>query len=325
MLIKKTIQTKLNITSANLLYSGDMDAVIMDNIRQRFEGYCYSSCLILEILKIIDHSNFVFSRQRQDASAECSVRFLVRGVIIKPLDILHNCTVRKINKDGHIICQNKHSAIYIKADKALQTIRQGQTIVALAGCITYTIAKPSISINALPFIPMFKDTIVYSMTIDNANGIVQKVYSAMMGEINTNSKLDQEVYMFFVKLLYPYRTMDLLNNMKKGSVTDISKIMTMSEGSRILISRPDCLPMDTPQVYLHNSIETDDVLKYEGIQKTEDGMTTTENYENIMGYIIHTYMEHLISLRHLCTTYPTMDAINDNSNLWDIYIKYRRP
>jgi hypothetical protein len=296
----------------------------MDNLKQRFEGYCYMSCLILEILEIQQRSNFVFSKQRQDGSASCNVRFLVKGIVLKKHEMIHDCVVKKIDKDGHIICKNDYVAVYIRASKALQSIKQGQTIVALTGLVSYMLFKPAISVNALPFIPVTdKSTnVVYSVAVSNTTGIVNKTMELMEEEIKNNKELDKDVHTFFVDLLYPYITKNKFNK-NKDHIKTFSQITKMPNGSKLYLSQPDWLLMDKPVILSYNKVDSDNVLGTEELKSTDDGILVSENYESIMGYMVHKYIEHLLTIRKLCTTYSTMELVEENSNLWDIYKRHR--
>lgn len=323
MIIIKTIQTKVHLDDSVLLYSGDIDSVIMDNLKQRFEGYCFMSCLILEILEIQQRSNFIFSRQRQDGSASCNVRVKVKGIVIKKHEMLHDCVVKKIDKDGHIICKNEHSAIYIRASKALQTIKQDQTIVALAGLVRYKIFKPSISVNALPFIPINDSTeVIYNVVVENKTGVVKKILKRLEDEIDENKLLPEDVYTFFIDLIYPYQSKKRFTSSK--SLTMTFQSIVNAEGKKLTISQPDWLPRDKPMVIVQKNVKSEDVLGTEDLQATKDGIIITESYEGVVGHMIHKYMEHIITIRKLCKSYNTMDLVNKNSNLWDIYKRHRK-
>lgn len=324
MIITKTIQTKVHIDDSILLYSGDIDSVVMDNLKQRFEGYCYMSCLVLEVLEIQKRSNFVFSRQRHDGSASCNVCMKVSGIVIKKHELLHDCVVKKIDKDGHIICKNEHSAVYIRASKALQTIKQGQTIVALAGLVKYKMFKPAISVNALPFIPVADRSadVIYEVIVSNNTNIVQKMLDKMEEEIKKNQSLPKDVYTFFIDLLYPYKTKKKFNDVK-SLAKPLTQLAGSTNGTKLIISQPDWLPMDTPIVLVYSKVDSDNVLGSNDLKSTKEGIIVTEEYENIMGYIVHKYIEHMVTLRKLCTSYDTMEKVNANSNVWDIYKRHR--
>jgi hypothetical protein len=324
MIITKTIQTKVHIDDSILLYSGDIDAVVMDNLKQRFEGFCYMSCLVLDVMDIQQKSNFVFSRQRHDGSASCNVQFRVRGIVIKKHEMLHDCVVKRIDKDGHIICKNKNSAVYIRASKALQAIKQGQTIVALAGLVSYKMFKPAISVNALPFIPIIDklSDVIYTVRVYNTTGIVKKMLVRMEDEIEQNQSLDKDVYAFFLDLLYPYQTKKRYNK-NKSSTKTLSQIASSMRGEQLNLSQPGWLPMDRPVVLSYDNVESKDVLGTDELKSTEDGIVVSENYEAIMGYMVHKYIEHMVTIRKLCTTYNTMELVNANNNVWDIYKRHR--
>jgi hypothetical protein len=327
MIITKTIQTKVHIEDTVLLYSGDIDSVIMDNLKQRFEGYCFMSCLIMEVLEIQQRSNFVFSRQRQDGSVSCNVRVKVKGIVIKKKEILHNCVVKKIDKDGHIICKNDYSAVYIRASETLQTIKQDQIIVALAGNVCYNIFKPAISVNALPFIPIHDNLskTIYNVVVDNTNNIINTMVTDIEKELKKNKaveELDKDVYKFFIDLLYPYSTKKIITESKIPTIT-MSSIVNIDNNTKLTISQPDWLPKDKPIILSHGLVQSKDLIGTNELQETDDGIIITETYCNVVGYMIHKHIEHLSTIRQLCTTYNTMELIQKNNNLWDIYIKGR--
>lgn len=326
MKIKKSIQTRVHIQDPSLLYSGNIDTVIMDNLKQRFEGHCYMSCLIVEIIGIQNRSNFIFSKHRQDGSATCNVRFTVFGIVIKKYEMLHECVVKKIDKDGHIICKNKHAAIYIKVSKALQSIKEDQTIVALAGAVKYKIFKPAISINALPFIPMknISSLVIYNVIVKHPTGIIKKMIKDLDAEIKNNKSLPPDVHSFFMKLIYPYKSNDKLNELKKkATVQSLHDIANLPNNKQLYISQPDILPRDKPVAAVYNTVDSKDLLNHQELQRTPGGIITTEGYETIVGYMIHIHIEHQIMIRQLCTTYNTMELVKKNGNLWDIYTRNR--
>jgi hypothetical protein len=324
MIITLSIQTKVHIVDTSNTYSTGLEAVIMDNLKQRFEGFCYMSCLILEILEIQRTSNFIFSRQRQDTSATGNVTFTVRGVVIKKYEIIHDCIVKNIDKDGHIICSNKHSAVYIRTSEALQSIKKGQTIVALAGIVKYKLYKPEISINALPFIPIADNssTVIYTVVVNNTSGIVRKILDTLNSEIKKNADLDDNVYAFFTDLIYPYKSKKKYTSSKLATKT-LSSIAGLSNGTTLTLSRPDWVPRDSPIVLIHDKVESENILGTEELQETTDGIVITETYDGVVGYFIHTYLEHILLIRQLCISYNTMDLVNNNSNVWEIYKKHR--
>jgi hypothetical protein len=325
MLIEKLLQTRVQLTDPADLYSGNINAIIMDNLKQRYENKCFKSCLVIEVLEIIEKSHFIFSRHSQNAAASCCVRFKVLGMVAKKYEKLHNCVVSKIQKNGDILCKNKYAAIYIKASSALQTIREGQTIVVLAGIMKYIISKPRISVNSYPFIPVFRSNVIYNITIEPST-LIPTFMSRLLLEEKKNGDIKDDIKNHFVSLLYPYRTKNILNSMlgQGCSFSTFSDVVGMPNGTSLMMSRPDCLPCDAPVVMIHSKPPLEDLLGYDELKKSKDGIVTTENYTTIMVQLISSYIELLIDIRELSSTYNTMEKIEENKNLWNIYEKHKR-
>ena len=323
MLVEKSIQTSVQLKDPFQLYSSDIDAEVLDVLRQRFEGVCHSSCLVLEVVEIQERSQFKFSRQRQDASATCNVRFKVRGLVIGRYEILHGCVVQKIDKDGHIICRGNNAAIYIKAAKALQSIREGQTIVAVAGLVKYQLFKPDMSVNALPFIPVFEPRVVYTVVVEMRTGVVEAMLRGVEEEVAANKELDAEVYKFFVDLIYPYASLKCFEGLE-GVVTPMEEVARLPRGGTVSFSAPDCLPVEGAVVLVHGSVGAKNILGFGGVKDMGGGVEVAEEFEAVFGCVVHRHREKLIALRQLCVVYNTMGVVRENSNLWEIYKRHRR-
>jgi hypothetical protein len=309
----RDIQTRVVFNNPNDIY-GDQENNVLRVLRNRYENKCYMSCFVVEITEILQLGQLIFSRQKIDGSAVCNVHFRVRCIIIKKNDILHDCKVIKINKHGHILCKNQHAVIYINKHKALQTIREGQVILAIAGVIKYKPLTPSITVCALPFIPIVNPTTRYVLNI-TASNTVDILLDKLAEETKINSELDSKINTFFTELLYPYAKKRI--NQQEISFTDVR-----TRNGQIILSQPDWLPIG-PNLIV-NDKKNLNPLKTEEIQESKSGdLVITENYENIMGYFIHKHIEQLLTIRKLCTTYNTMEAINANANLWNIYTRNR--
>jgi hypothetical protein len=180
-------------------------------------------------------------------------------------------------------------------------------------------------VNALPFIPIIdrSSDVIYTVQVSNTNGIVKKMLVRMEDEIKQNQSLDKGVYAFFLDLLYPYQTKKRYYK-DKSSTKTLSQIASSVNGTKLNLSQPDWLPMDMPVVLSYDNVESEDILGTDELKSTEEGILVSENYESIMGYMVHKYIEHMVTIRKLCTTYSTMELVKANGNVWDIYKRHRR-
>lgn len=327
MIIVKEIQTRVTFVDPTLLYSGDIETVIMDLLRQRFEGVCYMSCLILEITAITRRGNILFSQQSQDASATCSVAFRVRGMVIKKFEMVHRCVVKKIDKDGHIICKNAHASVFIRASSALQSIKEGQTIVALAGGVQYSAFKSEISVNALPFVPIINqnDGTLFTLVARPLQEapLVKAMLEKMADEKKSIDSVAADVRDFFTDLVYPLATRDKHAlglkdpNLRVMSFKDLATL-----SGTVHVSTP--VWADAGTFVLHKKVAAEDILGSSRIMLSNEGIVVSDNYESVMAGLIYLYVEHLMMIRQLCEAYDTMDAVRANQNLWNIYKSHRR-
>jgi hypothetical protein len=316
MIIEKIFQTVCTFNDHRTLFTGDMEATLLLELNNRFKDVCFMSCLVQEVTRIVRFSNPVICTQRQNASVTCSVTAVLRGVIIKEHEILYNCEVLKIDKNGHIICKNDTCAIYIRASKKLQTIKQGQMIIAEAGLVRYNPFKSAISVNATPFVPRI-DTLshtIYEVT-PVKNDSIDKLYGDMTTLTTDVKSANPKVYEFFIDLLYPYKnTKELDNDVKLVSIKQI-----IETSGKIIISRPDWLPFEESSMLVHKKLSSENILDTEELQTVEHGLYIKENYLAVMGHILQTRIEFLNTVKCLCDIYKTMDDVKNNNNIWAIY------
>jgi hypothetical protein len=321
MLIEKIIQRKIHITEHIEAFTGDKDAVVLDKLKQTLVGKCYKSCLILEILEILRVSDFVVSRHRQDASTVCSVQFKVRGLTLEKHQVIHGCVIKNIDKNNHIVAEGKNMAVYIKADGALKTLRNGQTIVAIVGNAKYTLFSPVISVNAFPFIPIKKgmEQMIFKVQVSKHSELNK--YIDRLNSIGSENKtLDRK---FFDDLLYPRK--GKMSPPPKASIMSIGSVMDQKEGKTMYIAIPDYLSKTAHSIVVFDEkdLGLEDPLG-STLQKTKTGtMVVSEKFVSVIGSIIHEFLKYEDIVAQLCSTYGTEELRKENSNIWDIYTKYK--
>jgi len=328
MLIEKLIQTRDNIVEPNLLYSSSIDDIILDNLRQRFTGKCYMSCLITEVVEIVKRSNLILSKTRQDGSFVCNIIIKIRGIVIPNHGVVHNAVVKNIDKQGRMICKNDNSAIYVHPVINTQTIRIGQSIPVISRMSRYKQFKKLITVDAIPFIPSIDKTSETIYKVDfKHTPLVTRLFNKLNIELEKNKKLDKKVCAFFTELLYPYKTKVLYDKTVKNknvSVVNIKDFINDHKEKSFIISSPDWVPKNKNVILSYTTVDTKNILNSEELKKTNRGIFITEKYEVVVGYFIQKLIEYNITVRNLCTTYNTMKLIKDNKNLWTIYKTHRK-
>jgi hypothetical protein len=319
MHIEKILQWKEHISDQVLLHSGDIKAVVLDNFKQRFVKKTFSSMYITEIVEIIRLGNYEISRQRQDASAFASVMFKVRGIVLEEGQLVHDCRISNIGKDGTIICKNDYVAAYLKASKQLRSLKAGQKIVLRVAKAKYGLLNDRISVNALPFIPMREkiDTAIFKVKVSNA--YLQDIQNTLGVITHENKTLDRK---FFDKLLHPHK------NSKHGmpsvaliSIDDLKKY----EGKTIFMCLPSWVHRNTQKIAIFDIKEKEckDPLKTKNIRKWKDYMIVRENFQAALGNILVRFIKYEHNIKRLCEVYNTPELIKSHSNLWEIYENFK--
>jgi hypothetical protein len=326
MISTKILQTIVELTD-NMSLSADIDSVIIDILIQRFKKKCFNSSFILDIIRIIRKSDIIYSKHKQDASACVTVMFEVEVIIIKKYDILHNCSVKKIDEKGNFICKNEHSSIYINSHPSLQTIKINQVIVVIAGIIDYDVFKPEMSIKGLPFIPIINKSldVVYKLTVPQDTPLIVSKLEELESVMDLSKNYDKLVLKFFHEVLYPYKTQEEYKKIQKSdSLISVTKL-SFKKGKTVFISRSPYVPLNTLTIINHTDIKTEDPLEYKELQvlKKTNQLVSDEDYDMIISSIIHEHIEYFHSIYKLAEVYNTMDIVKKNNNLWDIYIKHR--
>jgi hypothetical protein len=278
------------------------------------------------VIEIIRHSNFVFSKQRQDASAVCSVTFRIKGIIFKPFELIHNCEVRKIDKNGHIICKNEHASVYIHANKFLQSITKGQIIVARAGVAAYKIFKPECSIPALPFVPVFNKSsnTIFKLVVPKDMPLVNTVMKLLREGLKNQDDLTPYSLKFFTELMYPYASTSVLDATKDVKVTSFESLLKQNIGTEVIISQPEYTPLSAPNLLVHSKLNINDMLGSKDVTLSNGNIVISEDFDSVVAGIIQLYIEHLYAINMLSTTYHTEELIKKSNSLWSLYRNNRR-
>lgn len=318
MIIDQVFQRKIHITEHAEAFTGDAKAVALDKLKQTIVGKCYMSCLILEIVEILRVSDMVISRHTQDASKVCSVLFKARTLKLEKHQPLHGCVIKNIDKKNNIVAEGEHVAVYIKADPAVKNLRVGQTIVAKVGNARYTPFASVISVNALPFVPTRTglEKIVFKVTVEDSNEL--NIYiDRLKSVVDENKTLDRK---FFDTLVHPRKNkIELPASTKIVSVVDLMK----KKGETLYIGLPDYISTDQYSIIVFDEKKLDLTDPIANLKKSIHGMVVSENYISVMGSIIHEMIKYEDNIKQLCTVYSTDAIRKENSNIWDIYTKYK--
>src|SRR6185437_13766976 len=206
MHIIKIYETTLNITAKEMYF--DLDKVIMDKLREKYEGKCEKDSLIVKILGIDKKSFCRLSKSRLDGSGNIDLQFRAEAVVYNNDDILTGCEIQKIEKGNKIICKHEIAVVNIKGNKNLQSLQPKQKITNKIETISYLKGVDKITIYGVPYSYSYKFTLYLtnfkSISRENVEILANKI-KEIDSEREKYKSADKSSTKFFSNLYYPFK------------------------------------------------------------------------------------------------------------------------
>lgn len=307
MIVKKIIETFLDINEPNEIFSTDRNQMIIDKLTEKFVGICYNSCLILKINKIIRRS-YIYMKDTLDGDAYTNVMFEVDCVIYIKDEIINGCKIIKKEPNGIIHAKSKYAGIQLNIQPSMSILKEKDIVPVIVKLVRYNINQSAISVLAMPFMPIMNPIQYY-----NINGTLSKSQSdnlkLLMDQVkedeNKIKKLnsnDKKIYKFFNDLLH-YKNKE---STPKSNSMNIMDILNLKTG-----------------IVFQNMLTYDDSnINY--MEKKEDSKAVDESPFIIFSTLLINYLSHLQTLNNFLDYYPTFTDVQKNKNTWKFYSMFKK-
>lgn len=133
--IIKTNETKISLTQKELYM--DIDKICMEKLKVRFEGKCYNSGLILEVLEIINRSSVYINNDDPKLSGIINVQFKTKSISYPEKSVIF-IKISSITGDdirGHSL--SNHVAATLRANNYMSNLKKDQIIPLIITSIKY--------------------------------------------------------------------------------------------------------------------------------------------------------------------------------------------
>lgn len=310
MIIKREIKTWLDITDPNDMYKQDKDKMILELLSEKFNGICYNSCLITKVNKIIRRSK-IYLKDTLDGHANVSVIFEVECIIYIKNEIINGCKIIKKEINGIIHAKSQYAGIQLNIQPSMSIFKEGDIFPLIVKKVRYNISQSSISVLAIPFMPLSSDLVFYNI-IGSLNNEKKESLNLLLEQIqqhedytkklNTDSK---KIYKFFTELLQADKSYK------------IGKIIDMKE----LINIPKGILFKTFKQYNDsgiNYIKDLDDLKETDKKIVNDNLIDEDVYI-VISSIMNRYLSHLQTLQDFVKHYSTFTDLQKHKNVWKFY------
>jgi len=334
MKIIKDYETIINL-SAIEMYS-DIDKIILDKLRQRFENKCEKNSLIIKVLNIVKRSKCNLSKSRLDGSADVNVQFRADAIIYNNDDILTGCEVQKIDRGSNILCKHEVAIINIKGNRNLHSLKTGQKITIKISSISYPKGYGKITIYGMPYSYSYKFMMYYtsleSIKLTDNIILLKNKLKDIDDELKIHNQLDKNSLKFFNNIFYPFKDSfdDKMSILKKSKIEilnmyDLASSLIKPDTPQrdIYLIRHTIIDKSTP--FIISIIESDlksgivDILD----PKLYEIEIVKENIFIVLYQFLNDYLSHLKIIREMTQIY-TESEIDTHNNIWNIYNKLKK-
>ena len=312
MLIKKTIETIVDIKNADDIYSKNRDTMLIDKLTNKFVGICYHSCYILKINKIIRRS-YIYMKDTLDGDSQCTILFEVDAIVYIQNEIIHGCSIVKKEQNGITHAKSKYAGIQLSIPPNMAIFKENDTVPMIVKKVRYNIFQNSISILAAPFTQIQQTSIQYILTgtlSKDETADITKLLSQVTDEIVYVDSLnanDKKIYKFFNDLLSTH-TNKLHTKNKLVDILQIKNGVVYKSNT-----------FDDINIYHTQSDMKDDLDKLETDTKLSDVNIITESVYIVFYTLILEFISSIQTLREFINNYPTFAAVQHDKNIWKMY------
>ena len=209
MLITKILDTSVDLKTHAEIYDPDVVGVLMKKLRERFNGRCFSSMLIIDVVEVIRYSDRIMVDNMLTGAAYINVRFKVNGMVLVQGEVVHGCKVTKV-LDHNIIISHPYINGYMTADtkhKIMGLIAVDEVVPVIVDHIRYNVGKTQITMSCKPYIPQPFSEIFYNITDTLHTEKLEDILTRLSDEEKLHEKIKTtKVYLGFKAMIYPYKT-----------------------------------------------------------------------------------------------------------------------
>lgn len=326
--MKTTTQIELNLTINDIsaIYSKNYDHMIIQQVKNMYEGRCMDNQFVQSIDKIIVKRSLP-NLIKRDLDAKIRIYVVVSATVIRydMYDTINRMIINKIIPKGKIgvtdllECSNDHAKALIKLDDRLVGFKVGDTIpikvgatqagVNKVGTIMFKINHTEVLVSACPFVPHRMPNIAYTipkMSSLEREKLKTELTELIQSRLNTRENVDADRLKYFDSLVYSFKT----NQAKKAIGTTVALFDLLSnlakyEGKFVMIN---------PMINL-SLLQVSIVSKKDADQ--EDIIITSDS--SALRSMTFTFAKHLDLLCELSDIYKDELMFDQHQYVWDLY------
>ena len=310
MLIKKTIETSLDLNNPLDIFSINLNTIIINKLTDKYVNKCFNSCFILKINRIIRRS-MIYMKDSLDGGSYVNILFEVDAIVYTKGEIIHDVTIVKKEINGILHAKSKYAGIQLNMKSNSSIYNEGDIVPVIVRAYRANPFQSAISIAALPFIPIHQKPIIYKiseeLSTSDKKDLTNLLKTAVEYEtfLNTLSGADIKVCKFFIDLLYNSKY-DISTKIPNKKISDLSSLFDLHTLSVIYCD----IKYNDSNIYI---VDTKKELKNAGYDIIEQTPFI------VFSLIINKFIFNVQTLQGFLTNYPSYSIVQQNKDVWKLY------
>lgn len=301
MIISRNINVLLTINDFNVFMSKDITSSLFELVKEKYIGICYQGTLIKEIVKIIYRSNIESNQYDLNGSFNVSITFEANCESYSYGEVMADMKI--INITNNAITLRKDNVLALMKTKNFNiNLKKDSLYPIIVAKASFEVGHSIIKINAIPFIAMQRDPIVYKTgeLSDYEKEKLNYMLITIKNEEDRKIKLSTKLWDQYSKMIYPYKD-DNSNQVKYDSLINLKDINKLEN---TFILDDDRLPIMNCKIALLNKSE----------------IYLEDSTHDIIYKLLKNYYLFLKLVNDLCEFY----SIEDTANIFELYDKYKK-
>lgn len=306
MKLVKTFETSIDIVDIEKLYQ-PIGQIIMEELKNKYEGKCYKSSYIIEIRELVHLSEVEISTDHSDCIGLIDVTFNALVEVYMPDNIIPVCKLEIRRPNGEFIGSSDDAGIQIiqsENEKILPAFKVGDRFPVQVKSVTYNISQSKMTITGtLPEIRPEK-LVIYQITdplteydLQSLEAFLKEFIDPLHKWITDLSPTDKKKYDEFIAVTYPYKTtkQSLIPKIGQFNFSDIKEITKVSSQKNMYISYPPETSRSKPISFISDSSIVKDNVYSQKVYKESfmsviiDYLTTYYNYISMIKTFVENY------------------------------------
>lgn len=316
-----TFQNSIDLKASEIY--DNVDKLILQKVRDIYEGKCFNNRFIIEVLEILRRSTIMCNTRLLNGSCYVNVMFRARCYVYDGINSIFPVVISEFS-ETNIKCNIDHGIVSIKKSRRLAGLKKDDVIAIKIINVLYEIERDNIIIAGEFYFHNLDVKINYVESIELTEE-EQCIIDDLLEKCNVAKKkmmsTDKDILKFISDVMYPFSQKIEYTNFEK---TTFDKLLSAPKKfTNKFIFRHPVIPMDSSEIYFCDQeklIKSGQIINPEIIDRNKYRSVNINrrSYFDTVALILEEILENFELLANM-TDWMKKNNISQDYILWNIY------